>query len=63
MPALTDCGEVCENAAKELGYRTGEPLSRLIVLDKGIAWYNGVIEIWPRPGARGPHRFTLSCLA
>ena len=37
MPALTDCGEVCENATKKPVHRMGEPLSRSIVLDKGIA--------------------------
>lgn len=44
MPALTDCGGVCENVAKELGYRMGELLSRLIVLDKGIACYS-ILEL------------------
>ena len=29
MPASTDCGEVCENAARELDYRIGEPFSGL----------------------------------
>ena len=40
MPALTDCGGVCENVAKELGYRMGEPLTRLMSLDQGIACYS-----------------------
>ena len=44
MPALKDCGEVCENVAKKLGYRMGELLSRLIVLDKGIACYS-ILEL------------------
>ena len=40
MQVLTDCGEVRENVTKEPVHRMGEPLSRSIVLDKGIACYS-----------------------
>ena len=46
---MRECGEGARR-----GYRIEEPLSKFI--EKAIVWYNGIIEIWPRLGARSPHK-------